>query len=140
MNILRSKLTHAAFCLIIILSFAALANGQTDACSQRVGGASGYPNGSWCDGIPGDVVGFQGTADEFVCRGCYSALSGHTQKMSKGGTAACTQFSKQMLIEFSNPVADLQWEILGARTATDNRGYTVRMNPPPLRTAVRCRQ
>ena len=34
-----------------------------------------------------------------------------------------------MLITFAQPVANVEWEVYGARTITDNRGYTVRMNP-----------
>ena len=123
-----SKLTQAPFCLIIILSFTGITSGQTDR-SARVGGASSAVDGAAvCDAIPGDVVRFQGTSAEFVCRGCVTSNLG--PKLQKAGTATCTSFSKQMLIEFSNPVADLSWEIYGARTAIDNRGYTVRMNPP----------
>jgi hypothetical protein len=48
---------------------------------------------------------------------------------SKGGSQSVTHYEKELVIEFAEPVANLEWQIWGARTVTDNRGYTVHMNP-----------
>lgn len=86
-----SKITQAVFCLMIILSLTDVTSGQTDSCSLRVGGGSGGIDGSdafrineWCTDTPGDVVGFQGTEAEFVCRGCLPGTRAILHYIQKG--------------------------------------------------------
>ncbi|MEK6335595.1 MAG: Ig-like domain-containing protein, partial [Acidobacteriota bacterium] len=130
-----AKVSHAVLSLIVVLSFLVTAIGQTDPCSQLGGGVVGvlpswlFDINEWCTVTPTDIVGHFGTND-VTCRGCLPGNVNHAPSFSKGGTASCTTFGQQMVIEFTQPVADLQWQIFGARTVTDNRGYTVRMNPP----------
>ncbi len=131
------KLAQAVFSIMVVLSFLAIATGQTDSCSVRVGGNSGdglsgtVENrlAEWCNATPGDVYRFPGRRGEMVCRGCLPADTQQNSQFAKGGSAECTRFDKTMKIEFSEPLADLEWMISGARTVTDNRGYTVRINP-----------
>src|SRR5260370_42280467 len=126
------KLAQAGLSLTVVLCFRAIANAQTDSCSQRGGGVVGVlPNwqfdiNEWCTATPTDIVSFGTNA---TCRGCLAGNANHAPSFSKGGMAGCTRFDQQMVIDFSQPVADLEWEIYGARTVTDNRGYSVHMVP-----------
>src|SRR5438067_353914 len=125
--------------VMLLLTFSAFSSvaGQVDSCSQRSGGVVGGPlsvyvndpTTVWCNAAPGDVATASGLPI-ITCRNCLPDAFGHPPMFSKGGTAYCSTFDQQMIIDFSQPVADLDWEIEGARTVTDNRGYTVTMNPP----------
>lgn len=121
------RLTQAALCLIIILSLTAVTSGQTD-CSVRWSGA-GWTIGSvgeraqeYCTETPTNIVQQSG----LTCVGCIFSDAG---QLNKGGTANCTNFTQQMVILFPEPVADVEWTVYGARTVTDNRGYTVHLDP-----------
>jgi len=121
------KFAHAALSVIVVLCFLATAIGQTDSCSQIVGGAVGFLAGSpdfrlsqFCNTAPADLVGHFGTND-VTCRNCFPGNANYGPNASKGGSANCTMYDKQMIVDSSQPVADLNWEILGARTVTDNR-------------------
>ena len=76
---------------------------------------------------PTDLVWTNWGIQQFsvTCRGCYPGDVHFGAQFSKGGSATVTNYSREMVIEFSQPVADLEWQVMGARTITDNRGYTV---------------
>lgn len=79
---------------------------------------------------PTDLVWTNGLGiSSLTCRGCYPGDIHSNARFSKGGSENVINYTKEMIIEFSEPVADLEWQIMGARTVTDNRGYTVNMNP-----------
>lgn len=132
------KVTHAVLSLLVVLSFLATATGQTDSCSQIGGGVVGLevsnwipdPTTVWCNETPGDIVAHPANGPDVTCRNCLPSGPGHPPTFSKGGTANCNTFDQQMVIDFAQPVADLDWQIEGARTVTDNRGNTIHMNPP----------
>jgi uncharacterized repeat protein (TIGR01451 family) len=136
-----TRATHAVLSLVVVFSFLATVTGQTDSCSQIMGGVMGLEVSNWipdpttvfCNEAPGDITshvgGINGSID-VTCRNCVPSGPNHPPTFSKGGTASCANFDQQMVIEFSQPVADLEWQIEGARTVTDNRGYTIHMNPP----------
>lgn len=121
------KLMQAALCVIIILSLTAVTSGQTD-CSLHSSGA-GWTIGSideraqqYCTATPTNIVQPSG----LTCVGCIPSDAG---QLNKGGTDDCTNFTQQMVILFPEPVADVEWTVFGARTVTDNRGYTVHLDP-----------
>lgn len=131
------KLTQPALSLMVVLCCLATAIGQTDSCSQIVGGAVGFLAGSpdfrlsqFCNTAPADLVGHFGTND-VTCRNCFPGNANYGPNFAKGGSANCTMYDKQMIIDFSEPVADLNWQIMGASTVTDNRGVTIHMNQNP---------
>ena len=131
------KLTQVSLSLIVVLCFLATAIGQTDSCSQIVGGSVGFLAGSpdfrlsqFCNTAPADLVGHFGTND-VTCRNCFPGNANYGPNFAKGGSANCTMYDKQMIIDFSQPVADLNWQIMGASTVTDNRGVTIHMNQNP---------
>lgn len=114
-------------CIILLLSIPFAIAAQVD-CSLRQSGSSGNPGGLWqryCDEPPTDIVGAN-----LTCWGCQPGTSQHPPYFSHGGSKNCQAYSKQMLITFNQPVADLEWEVFGARFVTDNRGFTVHLDPP----------
>ena len=119
------------FCLLIF-SFMTVSNAQTDPCTSRIGGAVGgfwgtpqFRANEYCADTPGDVVSFLSGPTQVTCRNCMPGDSNHAPMFNKGGTTTCTSFEKQMVIEFSQPVAALHWGISGAKTVTDNHGHVL---------------
>ena len=112
----------------LVIGFVSTARAQVD-CSTRLGSSGGLFNfqGDWCQESAADSTG---TQSGITCRACLAEKIGvHPSAWAKGGNANCNVFSKVMVLDFPAPVADVQWEVYGARTITDNRGYTVRFNP-----------
>src|ERR1044072_5953193 len=123
----QNQFPFLLICTILLLSIPLSIAGQVD-CSLRSGGAFSEPGGHWdrwCVDPPTDIVG---TA--YTCLGCQPGTAQHPPSFSKGGTKNCTAYGKTMTIIFSQPVADLEWEVFGATTVTDNRGHTVHLSPP----------
>jgi hypothetical protein len=87
---------------------------------------------SMCNSTPVDIVchpGWPGYVN-VTCHDCYVG----SQSIASGawhhaGTSACSNFDKTLVITFSEPVADVDIGIYGARKVTDNRGYTLNLNP-----------
>lgn len=132
-NSLR-KFSQAFFCFLITLSCVVDATAQN--CDQRYGGTVGGLGGTvdfrleeFRHTTPTDLVTQNGNGGgvQNTCRGCYPGDVHANVNFSKGGSATVTNYSKEMVIEFSEPVADLEWEINGAAKVTDNRGYTIHM-------------
>ena len=80
------KFAHAALSAIVVLCFLATAIGQTDSCSQIVGGAVGFLAGSpdfrlsqFCNTAPADLVGHFGTND-VTCRNCFPGNANYGPK------------------------------------------------------------
>ena len=130
MKISRQNLTQrflkTVFSLLL-LSLAVPAQAQVD-CSQRVGGGLLFNfQGDWCNETAADSTG---TQTGVTCRACLAEKIGvHPAAWAKGGNANCSNFSKVMVLDFPAPVADVQWIVYGARKITDNRGYSVTLNP-----------
>lgn len=79
----------------------------------------------FCNAIPLDVVFWHNQSFEVTCRGCVNEGSStlpHNIAWIKGGSTTCTNFSKEMVIDFSQPAAEVELGLSGARTLTDNRG------------------
>jgi uncharacterized repeat protein (TIGR01451 family) len=86
---------------------------------------------AFCNNGPGEQVLYRsGDGSMVVTAKNVLHLDGQGLRVEAGGTADCTNFPKQIVITFSQPVANFQVEIYGAKTATDNRGYTVHLSPP----------
>ena len=83
---------------------------------------------------PTDIYAYGGNgAVTATCVGCVQGgLSPfpHSAGFSHGGTQSCTRFSKEMVINFSQPVANVWFEVEGARRVTDNLGHSFYLNPP----------
>jgi uncharacterized repeat protein (TIGR01451 family) len=131
-------LTLASICLLLMSS---LGKGQTLSCDGLSfdGGWGGggfsmdlpFRADAFCNNGPGEQVLYRsGDGSMVVTARSVLHLDGQGLRVEAGGTANCTNFPKQMVITFSQPVANFEVGILGARTATDNRGYTVHMSPP----------
>jgi len=121
------KIIHTILSLLVVVSVFATASGQSGSCDVRAGGSIGFLAGTpdfrlsqFCNTAPADLVGHFGTND-VTCRNCFPGNTNYGPNASKGGSANCTMYDKQMIVDSSQPVADLNWEILGARTVTDNR-------------------
>jgi uncharacterized repeat protein (TIGR01451 family) len=131
MKISHTDLTQRCLNILISLLIIVLpstANAQTDCSVRASGGLLFNFQGDWCNETPGDSTG---TNSGVICRDCLAAKPGvHPAAWSKGGNDNCSQFSKVMVLDFPSPVADVMWEIYGARTVTDNRGYIVNLDPP----------
>jgi uncharacterized repeat protein (TIGR01451 family) len=127
-------LKHLALSWLMVFGFAAVAHGQAD-CSQRFGGTVGpisgtvtYQVGEFSHTTPTDLVWTNGLGvSSLTCRGCFPGDVHEGPRFSKGGSANVNNYSREMVIEFSQPVANLEWEINGAAKVTDNRGYTIHM-------------
>lgn len=110
---------------------------QADSCSDLgafggfVGGGNGIGGEDFCSYTPGDVQYFYRGVTA-TCKGC--VLGGttpflHSSGSEHGGTDSCTQFSKDVVIEFSAPVADVSLAITGARRVTSDAGHDLTVNP-----------
>ena len=96
-------------------------------CSQRVGGGLLFNfQGDWCNETAADSTG---TQTGVTCRLSCGKIGVHPAAWAKGGNSNCNNFSKVMVLDFPAPVADVQWIVYGARKVTDNRGYSVTLNP-----------
>ena len=81
------------------------------------------PTTVFCNEAPGDITSHVGGINRSIdvtCRNCVPSGPNHSPTFMKGGTASCTRFDQQMVIDFSQPVADLEFTIEGARTVSDN--------------------
>jgi uncharacterized repeat protein (TIGR01451 family) len=131
MKISRYNLMHrllTAMISIFLLGLASPASAQVVDCSQRVGGGLLFNfQGDWCNETAADSTG---TNTGVTCRACLGEKIGvHPAAWAKGGNSSCNNFSKVMVLDFPAPVADVQWIVYGARKVTDNRGYSVTLNP-----------
>ena len=130
------KIIHTILSLLVVVSVFATASGQSGSCDVRAGGSIGFLAGSpdfrlaqFCSTAPADLL-FHFGSNDGTCRNCFPGNTNYGPNASKGGSANCTMYDKQLIIDFSQPVADVDYLILGARTVTDNRGITINMNPP----------
>jgi hypothetical protein len=119
-----------ALSYVLILAMQCLTYAQTDLCNQTGGGTGGMLTGTlefileeYSHTTPTDLVGHTGWS-EITCRGCYPGDVHYGPNFTKGGSANVTNYSQEIVIEFSPAVADLECQIIGARTVTDNRGYS----------------
>ena len=119
----RLKAAQLIVSLVTMLFTASTISAQTSVCDVR--DKAGIPVGCgcnvidlYCNSTPSDLV----TTEGVTCRGCLAAGPTHSEGWEKAGTAACTNFSKEMVIEFPVAVADVDVPMQGARTLTDNRG------------------
>src|SRR5260370_31607196 len=108
------KLAQAGLSLTVVLCFLAIANAQTDSCSQRGGGVVGVlPNwqfdiNEWCTTTPTDIVSFGTNA---TCRGCLAGNTNHAPSFSNGVMPAVTRFFHQFVIEFCHTISIIQSEL-----------------------------
>jgi hypothetical protein len=105
---------------------------QTSVCELRpkfgipvgIGNGGGYPRiDFFCQATPSDVETYPGPT--VTCRGCVApGLTPvvHSEGWEKAGSVNCTNFTKEMVMDFSEPLADVEVLAEGARTLTDNRG------------------
>jgi hypothetical protein len=115
--------------LVISLLLNSVVNAQTSCDGFNYGLLGGWIDGSadqrldqYCNSSPQDLVG---TVDDIT-------VTKHNvyTRGTAGGTATCTNYPKEIVITFSRPVADFRAQVWGARKATDNRGYTINLDPP----------
>jgi uncharacterized repeat protein (TIGR01451 family) len=131
------QLSQAVLYFLITFSFIANTGAQT--CNDhRYGGVVGFVtgdahfrNGEFSHTTPTDLVWTNGTlgVSSLTCRGCFPGDSHLPPMFAKGGSDSVSHYEKVMVIEFAEPVANLEWQVWGARTVTDNRGYTVHLDP-----------
>ena len=128
-----TKAAHLTIAAAIILLFASLANPQSPLCDggggvHCVGGSIITSNpdiwDAYCTEPPADQTCYSGSPVLVTCKNCANLA------WSKGGTEYCNNFTKEMVLEFSQPVAEVELSIFGARTIKDNRGYSVHYDPP----------
>jgi len=103
---------------------------QTNSCD--VSGQFGSPIGGlqdFCVLNMGDVVEFGPNGLTITCRDCVKAGPTNSSGTEHGGNDACTRFSKSMTFDFSQPVADVEIFVIGAKTVTSNAGHNIHMEP-----------
>jgi hypothetical protein len=128
-----------AILLIILCSSLATANAQAPVCDARskFGQPTGTDGGNifdlFCNLPPTDIFAYFG-GNTVTCKGCmeggYTPYP-HSYGWEIAGTPSCAAYGREMVIEFSAPVADVDVPVSGARTVSDNRGNVVRLNPSP---------
>jgi len=126
----RLRFAQSIFFLLATFFIGSTIIAQTSLCDQRI--QFGFPlstpgshNDFFCTAIPLDVVFWQGSPNEVICRGCVNEGSSnlpHNIAWTKGGSTNCTNFTKEMVIDFSQPAGDVEVFSSGARTLTDSKG------------------
>ena len=77
---------------------------------------------TFCNSSPRDIVVINSQGLVVTVHNVYS-------RGEAGGTAACTNYPKQIVITFSQPVADFFAGVWGARKVTASTGQTLTFNP-----------
>ena len=135
-----TKIGPVIFAAVVLLSLASVAQPQTSSCDgsavRRCVGFSGLSGditwrfNQYCTSPAGDTYCYTDNALTATCKGCMPATVNHGIGWEHGGTSQCSNFEKRLVIEYEKPVADVAWMIIGAKTVTDNRGYTAHLDPP----------
>lgn len=130
-----ATIIQIVFVLFLVASTFSTVTGQVDTCSDRVGGTFSNMWGSqdsrhteFCNTPPADIQFNEGPG-VITCHGCFPGAPDRAQSMAKLGSQSCTSYSQQMVIDFSEPVADLTVEVWGATTISNNRGETLHPTP-----------
>lgn len=118
-----------------LLFFAPTAAAQSCDSTGGFGGLVGVDGGQvpWCGLQPTDIYQYGANDLLITCKGCVQGgfvPSPHSAGFAHGGTASCTQFSKEMVIQFSQPVANVKFELAWARRVTTNLGHEFHLPPP----------
>jgi len=128
----HSKIASIIIPILIMLLFTSVTSAQTscDGWNHGVtgGGISGYLDqrlDQFCNSSPQDTLLYYGDGLVVTRRNVY------TRGVS-GGTATCTNYPKQIILEFSRPIADFYSEVFGAKTVTANTGETFHFSPELL--------
>jgi len=119
----------------VVLLFTPNSIAQTCDAGGGFGDAIGGDSaGLFCDIDPTDIYSYGGNgAVVATCVGCVRGGDTpfpHSGGFSHGGTQSCTRFSKTMVINFSQPVANAWFEVYGAHRVTDNLGHSYYLDPP----------
>jgi len=123
----------SAIVITLGLSFISTVQTQTLECDIKgslAGGGVINPVASACANAPTDVVvqdAWSGDPGQILkCKNCLPSGS----RFNTAGSEECEAYGKMLVMEFSQPVADLHLPVFGARTVTDNRGMTIRLTEP----------
>jgi uncharacterized repeat protein (TIGR01451 family) len=148
----NSFLSTLQFLILLALfcSSPAGINAQTSVCDVRLKfGEPVGPGGAniifplFCDLPPRDIVHYiNSNYIEYMTATCKGCMWGgatpypHSSGDEIAGTPSCAAYGREMVIDFSMPVADVDVPVWGARTVSDNRGNVVHLTPAPnARTA-----
>jgi len=125
-------LSSVCFALTALV-FQSKVMGQSCDSSQWFGGpVGGSSDVLFCGIQPTDIYGYGPNGLVITCKGCVQGGSTpvpHSSGFEHGGTASCTAFSKDMVIQFSQPVADVMLDVWAARTVRDNLGREFHKEP-----------
>ena len=88
---------------------------------------SGLPEET-CNFVPTDLVEFS-RGITITCRDCVGFGPNNHSGTEKGGTDSCTRFNKELVFDFSQPVADVELTVAGARRITSDAGHDVHIEP-----------
>src|SRR5947199_3457122 len=117
-------------CILTLSLFFSAANAQTSCDTWDYGFTAGpaIPGtiearlDTFCNSSPQDIVVINSQGLVVTVHNVYS-------RGEAGGTAACTNYPKQIVITFSQPVADFSAGVWGARKVTASTGQTLTFNP-----------
>ena len=117
-------------CILTLSLFFSAANAQTSCDTWDYGFTAGpaIPGtiearlDTFCNSSPQDIVVINSQGLVVTVHNVYS-------RGEAGGTAACTNYPKQIVITFSQPVADFFAGVWGARKVTASTGQTLTFNP-----------
>src|SRR2546428_355189 len=110
---MKNSLTRITRVVILLLTIASAVVTNAQNCDQRFGGSVGFLSGTvdfrleeFRHTTPTDLVWTNGLGiSSLTCRGCYPGDVHFGPQFSKGGSATVTNYSREMVIEFSEPVA-----------------------------------
>ena len=117
--------------LLLFAPTAAVAQ-SCDALQGFGAGLSGSIS-QYCDVPPKDIYQFGNDGLLITCKGCIEGgliPTPHSSAFAHLGNTSCTRFSKEMVIEFSQPVANVSFQVFGARRVRDNLGHEFHLDPP----------
>ncbi|HUS13178.1 MAG TPA: Ig-like domain-containing protein, partial [Pyrinomonadaceae bacterium] len=123
--------------LAIVISLASIISAQDSSCNTRYTFVGAAISGEWEQIFDGycrstkTQYEYQGIPQSMHVIATNAARTPDGQVHTTiGGKTSCSPVAKEIIITFSEPVADLVLLVEGALTATDNRGYSVSFDSP----------
>lgn len=116
---------HLCLTLTLLLLLASVAAAQSS-CQLSAGGGFCC---NWFDAVcqyaPVDRALYDGL---LTCHSCMPINPTTGDGLYVGGTRDCTNYPKELVLTFAEPVREVSLGTWGARTATDNRGFSVNLD------------